>query len=140
MDEGAVGWLADRAAIEDLGARYNRSFDDLDVEAWCSTFTNDGMMSLDGRQWRGRAELAHLIDRIGFGMVHVTANAVIAIDGDTATQECSLLLLERSRDRTPVRLLTTGRYRDALVRTDQGWRFERREAVTDSDLARRPMP
>jgi hypothetical protein len=65
---------------------------------------------------------------------------VIDVDGDRATQECSLLLVARTRDRTPVRLLTTGRYRDELVRTDEGWQFKRREAVTDTDLNRRSMP
>lgn len=127
--------LVDRVAIDELTARYNRLFDDLDVGAWVDTFTEDGVMSLDGRRWSGRDALKRLIERVGYGMVHVTTNPIVTIDGDEAVQECSMLLFRRRPDRSEVRLITTGRYRDELVRTPRGWRFRRRVARTDSPVA-----
>jgi hypothetical protein len=129
-----VRHLVDRTAIVELTARYNRAFDGVDVEGWLRTFTEDGVMVRDGRAWRGHDELRRLIERVGYGMVHLTTDPVITISGDVAQQECSLLLLRRDPDRRQVHVLTTGRYRDELARTSAGWRFRLRDVTTDADL------
>jgi hypothetical protein len=126
--------LMDRVLIAELTARYNRSFDDLDVDSWIDTFAEDGTMVLDGREWRGCEQLRRLITNVGYGMVHVTADAEIRIDGDRATQRCSAILFRRHRDRAPVQLVTTARYDDELVRVGAGWRFVRRRTTTDSPI------
>lgn len=131
MDADGLAQLRDRIAVQELSARYNRAFDDVDVETWLNTFTDDGEMSLNGREWSGHDALRRLITRVGFGMVHMTTDAVVSVEGDRAVQQCSLLLLRRQRDRGSISLVTSGRYADTLVRTASGWRFRRRAVVTD---------
>lgn len=134
MGADGLAQLRDRIAVQELSARYNRAFDDVDVETWLDTFTHDGEMSLNGREWLGQDALRRLITRVGFGMVHMTTDAVVIVEGDRAVQQCSLLLLRRQRDRAAVSLITSGRYTDTLVRTTSGWRFRRRDAVTDVEI------
>lgn len=126
--------LADRVAIGELTARYNRAFDDGEVDAWLDTFVEDGEMQRDGRTWKGHDALARLLQKVGWGTVHVTTDAIVEIDGDRARQWCTLVLLRRERDRRPPVVLATGRYEDELRRTADGWRFVRRVASTDNDF------
>lgn len=60
---------------------------------------------------------------------HVTTNVVIEQKGDTATAQ-SYLTLFSSRDGT-LTALSTGKYDDELVRTEDGWKFSRRHIALD---------
>jgi uncharacterized protein (TIGR02246 family) len=127
--------LADRSAIRELTARYNHAFDDARPEQFADQFTENGVFDISGKfVAEGRAALEETVRRIGYGVVHATTDAIIAIDGDTATQVCTLLVVSRTRDRQKQRLLGTGRYHDELRRTPAGWRFARRTFVMDRDL------
>lgn len=132
-----VRWLLDRTQIRELTARYNRSFDDGDPEAFAATFTEDGTMEVAGGPCTsGREALAEMCRRVPYGVVHVTVDATVDVDGDRAVQDVTLLVLARPRGgadtevRHP-RLQASGRYHDELVRTADGWRFARRTAVLD---------
>jgi ketosteroid isomerase-like protein len=130
------GWTADNVAdwiaIRELTARYNRAFDDVDGRAFAETFTEDGVFVLpNARPRQGHDDLAALVERVGYGSVHATTDAIIAIDGDRATQECTLVLARREADGSSVTFAQTGRYSDELVRTPAGWRFSRRTATLD---------
>jgi uncharacterized protein (TIGR02246 family) len=135
-----VRWLIDRTRIRELTARYNRCFDDGDPDGFAATFTEDGVMEVDGgHRVSGRDGLAEMVRRTPYGVKHVTVDATVAIDGDRAVQDVTLLVLARPpRDADPrTRRSTvqrTGRYHDELVRSVDGWLFSYRCAVLDGGL------
>lgn len=129
--------LQDKEEIRQLTARYNEAWDAMDIESMVETFTEDGEFVLDeGEPVRGHPSLADFQREIGFGKVHATVDHLITVDGDTATQVCNLLLGSRQQDRAvgSAQIDNTGRYRDQLVRTPEGWRFSRRQWIPDAEL------
>jgi len=139
-DEQAVAWMVDRARIRELTARYNRCFDEGDPEGYAQTFTPDGVMEVEGGPaTEGRAALAEMVRRTPYGIMHVTVDATVEVDGDRAVQDVTLLVVARPpRDAAPdkrvSRVMRSGRYHDELVRTPEGWRFARRVASLDGGL------
>jgi uncharacterized protein (TIGR02246 family) len=131
----ALERVLDHLAIRELTARYNRAFDDVDSEAWADTFTPDGVMEYSGGPpISGRDALIEMSRKTGYGFVHITTDPIIEVDGDRATQSCTLIVANRSKAGDPVAIAMTGRYEDELVRTADGWRFERRKATLDVNL------
>lgn len=134
-----LGELEDRAAIAALTARYNAAFDAMDVEGWTGTFAEDGEFALEHPRQTvpptaGRDRLRQMQEAIGYGTVHLTSDHLIELDGDVATQRCTALLAGRSAGReTGSVVANTGRYRDELVRTAEGWRFRRRTWIPDAE-------
>ena len=131
-----VQWLVDRARIRELTARYNRAFDDGDPDGFAATFIEEGVMEVEGTfSVSGRDGLAEMVRHTPYGVVHVTVDATVEVDGDKAVQDVKMLVLSRpgpdaaSGARTT--LTNSGRYHDELVRTADGWRFTRRTAVLD---------
>lgn len=134
--DGDVRWLIDRTQIRELTARYNRCFDDGDPEGFAATFTEDGVMEVAGGfSTGGRQGLADMVRHTPYGVVHVTVDATVTVDGDRAVQDVTLLVLSRpAREAaagTKTVLTNSGRYHDELVRTPDGWRFARRTATLD---------
>lgn len=128
--------VADHLAIRQLTARYNRGFDDVDPDAYAATFTEDGVLEIVGGEViEGREALAAMCRTTGYGVVHLTTDAIIDVDGDKATQDTYLIVANRTEGGGPVAFSTTGRYRDTLIRTDAGWRFQRRVVTLDGSLA-----
>ena len=138
--ERELRWLLDRAQILELTARYNRYFDDGDAEGFATTFTDDGVMVVDGGPtMTGRPALMEMVRHTPYGVVHVTVDAVVVVDGDRATQDVRLLVCNRpapgaERHQRRSSLERTGRYHDELVRTPEGWRFAKRTALLDGGL------
>lgn len=129
--------LEDKNEIRELTARYNDTFDDMDVEGWVATFTEDAEFILDDAEpIRGSEALAAFQREIGFGKVHATVDHAIDVQGDTATQVCNLVLGSRRPDRAvgSAAIDNTGRYHDELVRTPGGWRFKRRRWIPNALL------
>jgi uncharacterized protein (TIGR02246 family) len=138
MDDD-VRWMVDRARIRELTARYNRCFDDGDPDGFAATFTEDGVMEVEGTfRVDGRPGLADMVRHTPYGVKHVTVDATVEVDGDRAVQDVTLLVLTRpgpdSPKGTKAALTNTGRYHDELVRTSTGWLFAHRTAVLDGGL------
>jgi uncharacterized protein (TIGR02246 family) len=138
--DATTAWLVDRTQIRELTARYNRAFDDGDPDAFAANFTEDGVMEIEGGPTTtGRAGLAEMVRHTPYGIVHVTVDAIVEVDGDRAVQDVTLLVVARPARDAPAdkrrsRLQRTGRYHDELVRTPEGWRFARRSVVLDGGL------
>jgi len=135
-----VQWLLDRTRIRELTARYNRCFDDGDPDGFAALFTEDGVMAVEGTfSVSGRDALAEMVRHTPYGVVHVTVDATVEVDGDRAVQDVKLLVLARPDPAAPPdakqskgsKLTNSGRYHDDLVRTPDGWRFSRRTASLD---------
>ena len=132
MDQ-EVSWLVDRMKIRELTARYGRCFDDGDPEGFAATFTEDGEMAVAGGPTAsGRQALADMCRHVPWGVLHVTVDPIIDIDGDRATQSVTILVYQRPAERSAKPQLTsTGRYEDELARTPDGWLFTKRTAILD---------
>lgn len=122
--------MDDVEAIRQLTARYNRASDEGDMETWLdcyapgATFTR----SNGGRSFTGREELRSLLLDTEVAARHVTTDFIIKVDGDTATQTCYLMFLDRRRQ---FAVSMFGTYRDTLVRSADGWRFKERILQVD---------
>jgi 3-phenylpropionate/cinnamic acid dioxygenase small subunit len=128
--------IADRFAIRELTARYNDAIDDGRLDDYLACFTPDGVFEIDGLgRGQGPAQIRPMVEPISPIAVHLTLDAVVDVDGDTATQRCRFLLGRRAPDRSDFSIVTSGRYRDRLVRTPDGWRFVERHAAFDIDPA-----
>jgi hypothetical protein len=138
--EQRIRRLEDRNEILELTVRYNKAVDDQLPEEHAATYTEDGEFVRGANVDKGREAIANVIRNMSYGIVHMTLNQIIEIDGDRAHQFCYAILGERSRDKEPgsSRWLTTGRYDDTLLRTAEGWRFQRREWTKDANILARP--
>lgn len=128
--------FADWQAIRELTATYNRCFDNSDGVGWAETFLTSGRLEVlgEGVAYRGHAELADFCRSRGWGILHMTLDPELTVEGDRAEQRCSLLMFRRYEGRERPTLLATGRYSDTLVRTSEGWRFALRAVQLDTRL------
>jgi hypothetical protein len=129
-----AGSVDELVEIQHLTARYNRAADGTDPAALLELFVDDAVFEMHGGEpaptvYRGN-EIGGLVARAEGQRVHMTMNAIVTVDGDQATQECTLLLCTRSHAQ-PIGAFFTGRYADELVKTSGGWRFKRRVAHVD---------
>ena len=61
---------------------------------------------------------------------HVTANAVIEVDGDTATSR-SAFVVHQQLEGLPLQAICAGRYLDRFACTDGAWHFVERQFFLD---------
>jgi hypothetical protein len=116
--------MDDYEAIRQLSARYNRTSDFMDVEGWIGCWTADGYLrrSTAPGPVQGHAELREAVKNPPAPGVHVTSCDEISVDGDRAQASCYLMYLERPGFTVNM----FGVYTDELVRTPDGWKYQRR--------------
>lgn len=134
--------LVDRQSIRDLHMRYFMSVDRREWELVKQCFVPgtpvdySAMMPIDAA-----APAEEVVDRIAAAIdehyrvtVHNVGNMEVHVDGDEATSELCIVAhhVYKDPDRQDGRLPVAGiRYRDALVRTHEGWRIRDRAVTTD---------
>jgi hypothetical protein len=123
--------VEDRLAIRELYARYNHAIDLGDPKGWADTFTEDGVFSAPTTgTFEGAQALQQFAERAqGMKARHWTNNLVLEGDAGRAKGCCYLLLLGVGQ--RPTSVLASGLYRDELVRTSAGWRFQSRSVELD---------
>ena len=136
MSEAEIARLLDEREILRLNALYNWACYERDGEAYANLFVSDGVYESgnSGSRNAGREQLAAGLTAAGQSawlMGHVTADAVIEIDGDTATQRVFVLLYRRENADGENAFFATGTYHDRLVRTERGWRYAHRTSFID---------
>ncbi len=119
----------DHAEIHQLYARYVQAIDFGDAIAWAEAFTPDGSF---GDSVTGRDALIAFAERYheenGRDPRHWYTALVLTPTADGAEGRCYALTFNaRTRD-----LMWTGTYRDALVKTSEGWRFTSRQLTIDT--------
>ena len=131
----------DRAAIEDLMARYLFALDFFDADAYAETFAEDGVLdwamgTMEGRE-AIRKEAAGMKASMAevFGaetlLRHFVTNIAITVDGDQAwTRAAWFEAYNNGPDGQPV-MGTFGHYEDELARIDGNWLFKRRRIVNE---------
>ena len=118
--------------IRNLLGTYCEAMDAADWDALGALFADGALTDGDGNEIaRGAAGVA----RFYSGMVvlhdgsprtrHLTTNAVISVDGDSATCRSSFAVFQQVED-GPLQPVAAGRYRDRFTGVDGAWRFAER--------------
>jgi hypothetical protein len=140
--EARVRKLEDLVGIHELFVMYGRYLDAGDVGSYAKLFTEDGELMLGplGRA-QGREQIEAMMSRTLSGgtgrSYHLVTGPVVQLDGDRATAEVMWTVLSRSADEQPV-VSMTGRHQDELVRTNDGWKFQRRRGYVDIPRTMKP--
>ena len=118
----------DHARIHQLYARYVQAIDFGEAVAWADTFTVDGSF---GDSVTGRDALIAFAERYheenGDAPRHWYGALVLTPTAEGAEGRCYAVTFN-SRTQS---LMWTGTYRDALVKTADGWRFALRQLTMD---------
>jgi 3-phenylpropionate/cinnamic acid dioxygenase small subunit len=137
----------DRQAIETTLVRYSTGLDTFDADVYASAFTEDAEFTMEGKVFKGRAEIAKIItdmvaDRAKRAadadasndpppsMHHVMTNAVIEIvSADLARHHCYWMTVNGGPAMYSFRVAAQGRYEDELVKRDGKWLIHRRKIL-----------
>ena len=136
----AIRRLADEIAVRDVVLGYARAVDAMDVEAVARCFTPD--CAYEGALASGTITDALATLRSAFARytrtMHFMGTQDARVDGDAAEV---LTYCTAYHVRTDGRHATVGvRYRDTLVRTEDGWRITRRSVRTEWSRNDPPSP
>jgi hypothetical protein len=137
----------DRAAIEDLQARYMFALDFQDPQAYAATFAEDGVLDYGAGKIRGReaiaafvaesrtsAEAARAADKSGLRPArgrHNITNIVLDIDGDRATGAAYWFHMGNDNPERAAQLDSFGHYEDELVKVNGKWLFSLRKIYNE---------
>ena len=126
----------DYEEIKALYARYNQGSDFRDAELFLSAFAEDAVMTRDGGDIAGMAELR--ADRArryqgqtgDVGRRHFNGSLLIRATIEGASARSYYILYDVvARPRT---MLSSGYYHDDFVRTADGWRIKHRTLIIDA--------
>lgn len=135
----------DRAAIEDLMARYLFALDWNDFDTFGQTFTDDAEFEYARGTVNGRDAIVETIrgfkQRIGTIYTdeqgnpailrHVVAQTVIRVEGDHAWTTALWWEMANNGPGNTPKVGTFGTYEDELRRLDGGWKFSRRRVLNE---------
>jgi ketosteroid isomerase-like protein len=145
-----MSYADDRAAIEDLMARYLFALDFFDADAYAETFTEDGVLDWAMGEVAGReairAEAAGMKASMAkvFGddtlLRHFVTNIAISVNGDRASTRAAWFEAYNNGPDGSSRMGTFGHYEDELARIDGRWLFKRRRIVNEFLEGRKAGP
>jgi hypothetical protein len=139
--------VQDYMEIQQLYARYNHAIDSLDAEGLAALFTADGSVSF--YKGSGHDALVDMINKLASqepGLSYLNPqtgkrgtyrrhwNSGLVISGTTEVAKGAVYLLAVNVGAKPPVLLSASQYDDTLVKTPQGWRFQRRLVSGDGPI------
>jgi hypothetical protein len=146
----ASSYAEDRAQIEDLQARYLFALDFFDMDAYVSTFTEDGILDIIAYQAKGRAEIRKKLEeaRLVFNPAseksekkaqgpypptgrHNITNIVLKIDGDKAVGRSYWFHYGNNNPKRAAALDGYGHYEDEMVKVNGKWLFSKRKIYNE---------
>ena len=140
-----MSYADDRAAIEDLMARYLFAMDWNDFDTYAECFTEDGVLDYamgfaEGRETI-RAEAKRFKENIGTLYVdsegnpaklrHVVSHKAIRVEGDLAWNTGFWFEMANDGPEGAPKLGSFGHYEDDLVRVGGEWKFKRRKIYNE---------
>ena len=145
-DTNVSSYAEDRAQIEDLQARYMFALDFGDLDAYVSTFTEDGILDIIGWQAQGRYAIREALEGPPEGAPeeaqeqaaeeetgpypatgrHNITNIVLKIDGDKAVGRAYWFHYGNTNPERRAQLDSYGHYEDEMVKVDGQWLFSKR--------------
>ena len=118
---GASLTALDYAEIQQLYARYNHAIDYGDAEAYAALFVPDGSFN----NFKGHdALVAFIKNRKTINLRHWNTNLMITATPEGADASVYMMFVDNAA--RPPDITAAGKYQDSLVRTPQGWRFNKR--------------
>ncbi len=142
-----VAALEDREAIRQLLIDYGRTLDARDFAGFAELFAADAVYvgGGPGGAAHGPQAIRQMLENtfkanpsgVSGPNFHLFFNAVIDLDGDTATSTSKGAFVIQSADTRPD-LLILATYHDKLVRENGRWKFSRREVLSDIPAPVRP--
>lgn len=127
--------LEDQLAIQQLYARYNHAIDSGNGAGWAECFTADGSFNSGASgAFTGTEALTNFATGFASRLKarHWTNNLVLDAADGGAWGSCYLMLLRLGNAEHPTAILTTGIYRDTLVKEPAGWKFSSRTVTPDA--------
>ena len=131
----------DRAAIEDLQARYLFALDFHDPDLYISTFTQDGVLDYGSGEVKGREAIKDVIARMPNPATtaglrpaaarHNISNIVIKVDGNTAAGRSYWFHYSNGNPQRRGVFDGFGHYEDELVRINGKWLFTKRKIYNE---------
>lgn len=136
------GYADDRAAIEDLQARYVMAMDYFDAEGYAAVFAEDGVLDWARGQVIGRDAIYEFMATGTYDFTrgapkaetpdgrnwpstvrHLITNQVIKVEGDTATALTYWIQFNNNEDRRKVEWMLFGSWHDEFVKVNGEWFF-----------------
>jgi uncharacterized protein (TIGR02246 family) len=134
--------LEDEREIVRLISAYGPAVDSGQSEAAAALWTEDGVYDTDAVVWRGRAEIAAMVESaphqqlIAEGAAHVIGVPHVRVNGHRAVATCYSRVFRHVEGRFEVWRVAVNRW--DLVRTPEGWRatYRTNRLINGSDAAR----
>jgi hypothetical protein len=134
-------YAEDRAAIEDLQARYLFALDFHDPELYVSTFTEDGVLDYGSGDVKGRQAIKDVIAKMpspapaaglrAAAARHNISNIVIKVDGNKAVGRSYWFHYSNDNPQRRGVFDGFGHYEDELVKTNGKWLFSMRKIYNE---------
>jgi hypothetical protein len=139
--QGRSSYAEDRAAIEDLQARYLFALDFHDPDLYVSTFTEDGVLDVGSGEIKGRQAIKGVIagmpnpkpvagKRAGAAR-HNISNIVIRVDGNTASGRSYWFHYSNDNPERRGVFDGFGHYEDDLAKVNGKWFFTKRRIYNE---------
>jgi uncharacterized protein (TIGR02246 family) len=133
--EERVQRLEDLHDIEQLLVDYGEFLDLRDLDGFAELWADDAeFLMSSGRSAKGReairAMLAEIMERSPRRVAHLETNPRVMLDGDRASATTMFSVASTQEDGM-ARITMLGHHHDELVRTETGWKIQRRRNVVD---------
>lgn len=126
MDDELLRRLADESEIVRLISAYGPAVDSGDSRRTAELWTEDGVYDTGSNVWRGRAEIAGMVEGethqrlIANGAAHVLGVPHVVVDGDRAVATNYSRVFRHTAEGFETWRVAANRW--DLVRTPEGWR------------------
>ena len=135
-------YAEDRAAIEDLQARYLFAMDFGDPDLYVTTFTEDGILDVGSGEIRGRKAIRDVIAKMPNSRTsenglrpasgrHSISNIAIKVTGDKATGRAYWFHYSNNNPERKSVFDGYGHYEDELVKVNGQWLFTKRRIYNE---------
>jgi hypothetical protein len=141
QDRPVSSYAEDRAAIEDLQARYLFALDFHDPDLYVSTFTEDGVLDYGSGDVKGRQAIKEVIARMpnpapaaglrAAAARHNISNIVIKVDGNKAAGRSYWFHYSNDNPERRGVFDGFGHYEDELVKVNGKWLFTKRKIFNE---------
>ena len=125
------GSAQDCDEIRQVIARYCHYLDSVQPNAVAALFSHDAVLDVAGSKFEGAEAIKAYYEQLRAvydvrPMMHYVTNVVIDVDGEEATSQSYILVLNPA---VTIAIITAGRYNDRLRRIDGQWRFVERHVI-----------
>lgn len=127
-------------ACSNLVTDYAYHRDQFNAEQFANLFTEDASLTVVNQTWNGRMEIKQRIEDLKTGSTirhEMSTIRIVPVDADHATGvSYATIYAAPAGVNTVSGFALMGEYHDEFVRTDEGWKFSKRELISKYSLER----